>query len=45
MDRMQGVFLPNWSQIGVEHRDDSIVAANLESVGSKGALLADIWDN
>ena len=45
IDCMQGIFLPNRSQVGVEHRDDSIVGADLKSVGSKGTLLADIWDN
>ena len=45
VDCMQGIFLPNRSQVGVKHRDDSIVGADLKSVGSKGTLLADIWDN
>ena len=45
VDCMQGIFLPNRSQVGVEHHDDSIVAADLESVGSKATLRADIWDN
>ena len=42
-DSVQGIFLPNWSQLGVEHRDDGVVARDSESICPEAALLAQVW--